>query len=90
VAVAVEADESADAAFNFAWHHNPQEQFICYNLAPALHLTRVVYRSKRKKINPNQLIGFREYFIFNSSNIPFNETPTEFPPAITVSFLAIP
>ena len=40
--------------------------------------------------NPTQLIGFREYFIFNNSNITFKDTPTEFPPAITVSPLAIP
>ena len=36
-----------------------------------------------------QLISFREYFIFNSNNITFNDTPIEFPPAITVSFLAV-
>jgi hypothetical protein len=35
-------------------------------------------------------MGSREYFIFSNNNIAFNETPTELPPTITMSLLAIP
>lgn len=36
------------------------------------------------------LIILRENFIFNNKNITFNDTPTAFPPAITMSSIATP
>ena len=64
----------------------PRAQLSTYNP----YNPEIIHIVAAASSNLTQLIGFREYFIFNNSNIAFSDTPTEFPPAITVSPLAIP